>query len=249
MFDFDFSTTELFIPEDATLSGLEQLGDSAFNAGNFEFAENCVDQLFEMSEIDTIHDNSLGGTTLDELENFNPLEGNDLYDSGNAMELWEFQGDTNRCAQYSQMFVIEEFTGLDLDPDAFCEFSEMNGWFDENGGTSPEDMNKMLDYFGIDNEMSYGNDINDLLNCLENNGRAIVALDSGEYWNGEGFWDDFFDPNGADHAVEVIGYNSETNSVILNDSGSPYGCGEEIPLDTFLDAWEDSGNLMIECYR
>ncbi|MBQ8015501.1 MAG: hypothetical protein IJ264_04865, partial [Clostridia bacterium] len=54
--------------------------------------------------------------------------------------------------------------------------------------------------------------------------------------------------DGADHAVQVIGidYSDPDNPmVILNDSGHPDGCGEMVPLDDFVDAWEDSGCQMI----
>ena len=191
---------------------------------------------------------NVGSTKIDDLNNFNPETSNDIFHAADAMEHWACQGNTERCAQCSQLFVIEEFLGIELDPDGFCAFSEANGWFSGAGGTYLEDMNKMLDYFGINNELSAGNSFDDLLRCLENGGRAIVAVDSGEYWNGEGFWDDLFHPNQADHAIEVIGYNPETDCVIVNDSGNPNGCGSEIPRETFIDAWNDSNNLMVECY-
>ena len=58
--------------------------------------------------------------------------------------------------------------------------------------------------------------------------------------------------SGANHAVEVIGIDysdPEHPMVILNDSGPQNGCGEMVPLDQFLDAWQDGDNLMIECYK
>ena len=140
------------------------------------------------------------------------------------------------------------FLNVDIDPNEFCQYAEEHGWFSESTGTDGIDMNKMLNEFGIPNEMSQGKSFDDLLNCLNNDGRVIVAVDADEYWYDEGFWGDLFDPNGANHAIEVIGFDPETNCVIVNDSGNPDGCGSEIPLDTFLDAWEDSGNMMIECY-
>ena len=202
-----------------------------------------LDSLYDLDENIT-----LGGTMINELENFNPEAANDVFHAAEAMDHWEYQGDTNRCAQFSQLFVIEEFTGLELNPDEFCAFSEANGWFSERGGTPLENMNKMLDAFGIENELSDGNTFQDLLNCFEKGGRAIVAVDSGEYWDGEGYWDDVFDPHHPDHAIEVVGFDPETNSVIVNDSGNPNGRGSEIPLDTVLDAWEDSDNMMVKCY-
>ena len=236
--------------EDALMDNIifNDLFYQAVESGNLEEAEMWGRYALEAAGV-TPEYCGMNATCVDELENFVPNEGNDAYDAADSMEYWEFQGDTNRCAQFSQMFVIEQITGFDLDPDDFCEFAEQNGWFSEEGGTPLEDMNKMLDYFGIQNEMTDGNSFDDLLNCLENGGNAIVAIDADEVWYGEGFWDDTFDlSDGANHAIEVIGFDEETNSVIVNDSGNPNGCGVEIPLDTFLDAWEDSNNYMIECY-
>ena len=92
--------------------------------------------------------------------------------------------------------------------------------------------------------------INDNEECLEEGGKVIVAIDADEIWHGEG--GDLFSPNAtANHAVEVIGIdytNPEKPMVILNDSGSPNGRGEMVPLDDFLDAWKDSECQMIKCY-
>lgn len=220
---------------------------------NIEPAEN-VEGLYDLQEFnDNLFNdyNMLGAsTTFDELQNFEIIESNnDVFNASDAMEYYEYQGETNRCGQYSQLFVIEEFLGVDIDIETFCDFSEANGWFSEDIGTTFDNLNKMLDQFGIANELSDNNSFDDLMECLENDGRAIVAVDSGEYWEGEGFWDDIIEPMGADHAIEVIGYDEATDCVIVNDSGSPKGCGEMIPRDVFIDAWEDSNCTMVECYK
>lgn len=208
------------------------------------YGEMTMDEYYGME----IYDEGIGASTsYDELENYTPTEGSDVNNASDAMEHWEYQGDTGRCAQFAQMFVIEEALGIELDPDMFCEISEANGWFSEEGGTNPEDMNKMLDYFGIENEAYYGGTTDELIEALNNGDRVIVAVDSGEYWDDEAFWEDWFDPNGADHAIEAIGYDEATDSIIVNDSGNPDGCGEMIPRDVFEDAWKDSDNYMIVC--
>ena len=166
------------------------------------------------------------------------------------MENWECQGDTNRCTLFSQKFVIEELTGQELDIEELADIAEANGWFSEESGGSALHMNKILDYFGIKNEMTFHNDLEDLRQSLEKGGKVIVGVDSGEIWYGE--TDEIFAPvDGADHAVQVIGIDNsdpENPMIILNDSGSPNGCGEMVPMDVFLDAWEDSDFQMITCY-
>lgn len=108
---------------------------------------------------------------------------------------------------------------------------------------------KRLNY-GIENEMSFHNDINDLRQCLENGGKVIVSVNSDEIWYGE--TDQLFVPvDGANHAVQVIGIDDsdpDNPMVILNDSGTPDGCGEMVPLDVFEDAWADGDCQMITCF-
>lgn len=56
---------------------------------------------------------------------------------------------------------------------------------------------------------------------------------------------DLFDSPGANHAVQVIGFNSETEEVLLNDPGHPQGQGMSIALNDFKYAWDDSNNFMV----
>ena len=170
-------------------------------------------------------------------------------DPEKALELWEYQGDTNRCAVYSQMFVIEEMTGVKLDIDDVAAYASERGWFDEAYGTRPEDMNKILDAYGIPNELKTGCDMNEIESALQDGKRVIVAVDAEEYGAGEN--DDVYVPNdGANHAVEVVGIDRsdpEHPMVILNDSGHVNGKGAMVPLDEFVDAWDDSNNLAVIC--
>lgn len=197
----------------------------------------------------------VGGTLFTELDNFNP---DDNYPEGisgdpkESMTHWEWQGDTNRCALYSQKFVIEELNPKlgDIDMEEFAQVAKENGWFTEEGGTTFLNMNNMLDYYGVENEMSFHNSIDDIEECLNNGGKVIVSIDSDEIWYGED--NNIFAPeSSSDHAVEVIGIDRtdpDHPMVILNDSGSPNGCGEMVPLDVFEGAWEDGDCQMIKCY-
>ncbi len=194
---------------------------------------------------------NISATFANELPNYEPNENYPDGISGDpvtSMEHWEFQGNTNRCALYSQMFIVEEFTGQDIDIEEFTKIAFEQGWF--NDGTSFLNTNKMLNYYGIENEMSFHNDISDIESCLDSGGKVIVAIDADEIWYGEG--NDLFSPNSAaNHAVEVIGIdytNPERPMVILNDSGNPNGKGVMVPLDDFMDAWKDSECQMIKCY-
>ena len=171
-------------------------------------------------------------------------------DPEDCIDEWEFQGNTNRCALYSQKFVIEEITGEEVDMEAMADYAEENGWFTEEGGTPLGYMNKMLDEAGVENEMTFENDESDLREALSEGHKVIVSVDADEYWYGQD--DDTYSPaDGPNHAIQVIGIDDsdpENPMVIINDSGHPDGQGMMIPMDTFLDAWDDGGCQMIECY-
>jgi uncharacterized protein YvpB len=49
----------------------------------------------------------------------------------------------------------------------------------------------------------------------------------------------------ADHAVVVTGVDTHTDIVHLNDSGTPNGRDEQIPVASFTRAWATSNNLLI----
>ena len=193
------------------------------------------------------------GTMHTDLENFTPDASYPNGISGNpveAMNHWEYQEDTNRCALYAQKFAIEELTGQEIDIEEFATIAKENGWFTEEEGTSFLNTNKMLDYYGIKNEMSFHNSIDDIENCLNNGGKVIVSIDANEIWFGHD--NNIFSPaSSANHAVEVIGVDRsdpEHPMVILNDSGNPNGRGEMIPLDIFEATWGDGDCQMIACY-
>ena len=167
-----------------------------------------------------------------------------------SMEYWEYQGEDGPCALYAQMFVIEELTGEDIDIDDFINEAADNGWYEEGEGTAFLNMNQMLDYYDIDNEMGFNKSMDDIMECLNDGGKVIVSVDADQIWFGED--SDIFSPmSGANHAVEVIGIdNSDPDNpmVILNDSGHPNGQGEMVPLEVFENAWNEGDRQMIVCY-
>lgn len=166
-----------------------------------------------------------------------------------SMDYWEYQGEDGPCALYAQMFVIEELSGQDIDIDAFVNEAYENGWYD-GVGTPILNMNQMLDYYGIDNEMGFNKSMDDIMDCLNDGGKVIVSVDADQIWYDKE--SDIFSPMSApNHAVEVIGvdYSDPDNPmVILNDSGHPDGQGELVPLDVFESAWNEGDCQMIACY-
>lgn len=226
-------------------------GDHVFEAVEvFNVDADTGEIIFH--QIDEEASGNIAGVCVDDLGQFDPSRADMdrvTGDPESAMKVWEFQGDTGRCALYSQKFIIEEITNQDIDIEELADLAEKNGWFSEEAGTPLLNMNKVLDYYGINNEMSFHNDISDIEECLRAGGKVIVSIDADEIWYGEN--NDLFTPGDSpNHAVQVIGIDysdPDEPMVILNDSGNYNGCGEMIPLDAFMDAWEDSNCQMIAC--
>lgn len=170
-------------------------------------------------------------------------------DPADDMENWHLQETDSSCAVCAQEFVLEELLDRDFTEEELRDFAEQNGWYSENG-TPMEDVGNILEAYGLQVNKHEGGSIEDIEKCLDNGGSVIVGLDADEIWYGD---NDIFGPgDDANHAVEVIGvdYSDPDNPmVILNDSGTPDGCGSEIPLDQFMDAWEDSNCFMVEAYK
>lgn len=151
---------------------------------------------------------------------------------------WEYQYDDGPCAIYAQAMAYRNVTGEDLDIEELIETATEEGWY--NGGTSMDDMDKVLNYLGIDTDVEYRGDMDDIRECLENGGRVVAAVDANEIWLGDN--DTCYSPNDPNHAIEVIGidYSGDEPMVIINDSGIPDGHAIMVPKDQFLDAWQDS---------
>jgi hypothetical protein len=165
-----------------------------------------------------------------------------------SLRYWELQ-EGNTCALHSQRGMVEELTHRDLDIDDMVRIAEGNHWYSDEVGTILPNLSRMLDYYHVENSgvMANGN-VDTLIQCLNNNGRMVVALNSDIIWHD----DDGF-PDG--HAVEVIGFNTGANPnsphddmVIINDSGHPDGQGAMVPLAQFMEAWNWSGNVFVEAY-
>lgn len=153
-------------------------------------------------------------------------------------EIWEYQGDSGPCAIYAQAMAYQNVTGEEVDVEELIETATEEGWYD--GGTSIDDMDKVLNYLGIDADVEYRGDMDDIRECLENGGRVVAAVDGNEIWLGDN--DTCYSPNDPNHAIEVIGidYSGDEPMVIINDSGTPDGHAIMVPKDQFVDAWQDS---------
>jgi Peptidase_C39 like family len=109
-------------------------------------------------------------------------------------------------------------------------------------GTSPEDMVMLLQKYGVPSQLTTGNSLQTVEQDLASGHKVIAALNAETIWNypaGQG------QRTQADHAVVVTGVDTRNDVVHLNDSGTPNGRDEQIPLGTFAQAWSTGNNLLI----
>ncbi|HME17033.1 MAG TPA: C39 family peptidase [Mycobacterium sp.] len=109
-------------------------------------------------------------------------------------------------------------------------------------GTSPQDMVLLLQKHGIASDLTTGNSMGTLEQNLAGGHKVIAALNAETIWNyppGNG------DRTTPDHAVVVTGVDTGANVVHVNDSGTPDGRNEQIPMATFSQAWTTSDDLLI----
>jgi Peptidase_C39 like family len=109
-------------------------------------------------------------------------------------------------------------------------------------GTSPQDMVLLLQKHGIQSDLTTGNSMGALEQDLAGGHKVIAALNAETIWNypaGNG------DRTTPDHAVVVTGVDTGANVVHVNDSGTPDGRNEQIPMATFSQAWTTSDDLLI----
>ena len=109
-------------------------------------------------------------------------------------------------------------------------------------GTSVEDLVVLLQKYGIQSQLTAGNTMEAIEQDLAAGRKVIAALNAETIWNypqGQG------NRTEADHAVVVTGVDTRTDIVHLNDSGTPNGRDEQIPMATFAQAWATGNDLLI----
>lgn len=188
----------------------------------------------------------------DAYEAFNPSEADMSRVVGDPvayMDNWHPQETIFSCAVAAQEFVIEELLGIEVDEAELRRIAVENGWLSE-AGTPGMDIGRLMEYMGLNVQVSLNNTFEGLCNSLARGVHPVVFVDADELWNGEN--EEIYLPGrDANHAVQVIGVDfndPDSPMVILNDSGVANGCGAMIPADLFVGAWEDSECFMAEAY-
>ena len=155
---------------------------------------------------------------------------------------WHEQLEPNSCAISCQTFIAEQLLNTDFsEAEMICKAKEM-GIYNPESGTPASEVGDLLENLGLYVDRQYDAEIIDISQALEDGEKIICGVNAGilndpELANIPGIK--------ADHAVQVIGVdytNPENVQVILNDPGVSDGQGIRHDLDTFMKAWDTSGN-------
>ena len=100
----------------------------------------------------------------------------------------------------------------------------------------------LLEDAGVPASIEVGQGVDTLVDYLTEGRRVMLAVDSGEIWEGEATEDE-----AADHAVVITAIDTERGVAVLSDPGHPEGDMMEVPLEVLEDAWADSGYAAVVC--
>jgi hypothetical protein len=168
-------------------------------------------------------------------------------DPGAAAPYWRFQHGED-CGLMAVADVVGQIKGREPSQigielrGTFTKSEAHRGRIYRFDGTSVEDMVVLLQKYGIQSQLTTGNTLGGLEQDLAGGRKVIAALNAETIWNypaGQG------NRTEADHAVVVTGVDTRTDIVHLNDSGTPNGRDEQIPMATFAQAWATGNNLLI----
>ena len=164
-----------------------------------------------------------------------------------AAPYWRYQHQQD-CGLMSVADVVGQLTGREPSQigmelrGIFTKSESHRGDVYHFDGTSPQDMVLLLQKHGIQSDLTTGNSMGTLEQDLAGGHKVIAALNAETIWNyppGNG------DRTTPDHAVVVTGVDTGANIVHVNDSGTPDGRNEQIPMATFSQAWTTSDDLLI----
>jgi hypothetical protein len=190
---------------------------------------------------------NIGGTD-DDLYTSN-LGGTIIGDPSSEIDYIQMQEGLYSCAVASQKGIIESILGKEIPEIELSYDAYSHGWYNPSAGTMPEHTGKILEEYGIPVDRGFERSITDLAEALQNGEKVMVGLDASEIWNGRIDMDgNPMELPNQGHVVWVTGIVEDDSghwSVVMNDSGIPNGAGEVVPLEHFLNAWEDYGNFAV----
>jgi hypothetical protein len=187
-------------------------------------------------------------------ENFDPAQYSADGVIGNPeedLQNWHQQTHSDSCAIVAQEFILDDLLGHHFTEDQLCHEAMDAGLYTPGSGTTLDALGGLLEMHGIHVQTEYGATLAQIEQQLAEGHKVIAAVDADKIWYPDQEGNNVlanaggFPGSDANHAVQVIGYDPQTQMVILNDPGTPDGRGLMVPADRFLDAWGDGGDVMM----
>jgi len=172
-------------------------------------------------------------------------------DPAGAASTFHHQAYDDTCAIAAQMDVAHSISGVALDEETLRLIADANDWYTPGGGTPMNCVGNVLEACGVPVERLDGVELDTLASWLDEGRGVIVGVDALELWNPASQQDwalsEWLSYPEAGHAVRVTGIGADPFTgerlVYMNDPGQPNGAGFSVPLEDFVDAWEDTGRF------
>ena len=162
-----------------------------------------------------------------------------------ADNFWE-QQNLNNCAVVAQKMVLDAI-GIPNSEGALTIRAWIDGSLpDIRGGMHAFLAGEILERHGVSVHTRPHLTLSELEELLREGHMVIVGVDAEELWFGDD--DDYdlgLDDNHAVVLLEIDTTDPDNPVAVMNDSGSPEGAERRVPLQTFMDAWADSGNFAV----
>ena len=168
-------------------------------------------------------------------------------------DLWFEQAVNGTCAPATVAQIVSEYSGQEFtDEQQFVDMAIDSGAMEvlPDGTTSgmyAHDIVDLLNDSGVPAELEDGLGIEDLKGYLAEDVGVAVMVDADEYWNPMYGMPEEAEDDMPNHIVMVTGVDEEAGVVYINDTGTPDGEALAVPIDYFLDAWDDSGSQAVVC--
>lgn len=166
-------------------------------------------------------------------------------DPNAAAPYWRYQRQDLDCGEMAVADVIGQITGHEPTEDEITgaagnipSVSHPGPIYTPSGKTKNSDLPVLLAHYGIPAAAVHTN-IDSLEQGLDQGRKVIVGLNDKVIWNAPG------DRSQENHFVVVIGIDTATGVVHLNDSGVKAGRDERVPRATFEQAWATSDNFAV----
>lgn len=216
-----FSSETIEVPENVEV--LERPHEAV--EGAFEYSEPYIDEngFYVPRQVNGVYKDALeSGEATEVIE---------------ALNVWHMQDGDYSCAVVCSEMELNRQLDAGITEAELCEEGELNGWYDPESGTAPDNIKEYAATHNLTTDTRYVEFSLDNIHDMKENGTGvIVAVDNmllacPELVNVK--------PCDVNHVVEIVGFDysdSENPLVIINDPGTPFGQGATYDLDTFARA-------------